>query len=139
MAKTFVKCPLCDNTKAENITTKTYPCSCGEDLEVTEYVCFVCGASFEMVDDVIVGEPINNIDDVFSTIIPLGSGVDIDEISNFLHELGVSPINLEAMDTNSSMSELTHQCLKCQAPSFDDGSGVIACTVCGHEWEIIKS
>lgn len=135
MADTFVDCPLCDNNKAENISTHTYPCKCGDSVEVNEYVCFICGASFEMVDDQIIGEPLNNMDDVM--MIPFDEMPNLEELTKFLGNLGIPTVDFS--DDITSMSALTHECLVCKAPSFDNGKGVICCGSCGHEWEVIKS
>lgn len=135
MTDTFIECPLCDNKKTETISTCKYPCKCGDEIEVNEQVCFECGAVFETVDGKIIGNPVSSMDDVFTTILPMSDSVDLSEVRSFFDKVEQQLVG----ETPNSMSSLTHNCLRCSSICLDDGSGVIRCSTCGFEWEVIES
>lgn len=129
-----MECPKCGKD-TEIISEHKYPCKCGDSILVEEHVCFVCGVSFDVVDDEIIGEPLDNIGEVYTTILPNGEKIDHDEIINFLSNLEKEMELAGSM----SMSAMTHNCLKCGELSFDNGDGLISCATCGFDWEVISN
>lgn len=125
-----MKCIKCGKEATEVVHSESYPCSCGENTIITYNICSDCGIFWRAVN----GSPVD--DGIHDTKLLFGDGSElITELLNDLSDLLVA----SGRSDSSSMEDVVHRCIKCNALAYEADKSVYKCSKCDAEWEVIAS
>ena len=130
-------CINCENNDISNYYEEVIPCKhCGNDTIIDYFVCNACGIMWKEID----GEVIDNsadAEDAINELFPENEYIITDDFIDLFKD--GSDINYFELDLSdkSSMQDMIHKCIRCNATSFEIKPRLYHCPDCGFEWEIL--
>ena len=129
-----MNCPKCNNDSGGIVYQDCITCDkCGNHIVVDYYVCHVCGYSWRLNNGEFLD--VQNIDH---------EGLDqmLDEIEVLIkEEFGDESLEVDIKsesNTNSSMFDILHKCIRCGQIAYDNGNNSFTCESCGFQWEVLE-
>ena len=117
-----MNCVACGSDNISVFFSETFQCTCcDEDNTITFQICRDCGVIWKAVNDLLLK----------------GTAITDPELSNFISSNIVGNPEFDNwfdVEVNTSMEEIVHRCLKCNAMAFESKPNVFCCSSCDFTW-----
>lgn len=123
-------CYTCSTKKETLFFVESFPCNCGDTVEIHYHKCEVCGSVWRECD----GEVLDETD-----------VIRCNDLLEVMNDEGIMEEQIDlikdSLSTTSSMEDCIHRCLNCNGMATETEKGIYKCNdpVCCFEWEVVGS
>lgn len=134
-------CPNCESEYCNIMYGESFPCAhCDEDFVIEYYTCKKCNAVFRALNGEADIDTMISPNDITNVFNPLYNTAEVkpEELSEEEREF-LNKIEKEITRSDpTTMSDLIHRCVRCDAVVHESKPGAYECDECGFSWEIIN-
>lgn len=119
-------CVTCGSENTSVFFSETIQCtSCNEDNVISFQICNDCGVIWKAVNDILLR----------------GTAFVDQELSDFISDKIVGNPEFDnwfdTTEISTTMNDVIHRCLKCNAIAFESKPDVFCCSSCDFTWETV--